>query len=424
MSAKIPHVVIVGGGFGGLEAAKALADAPVRVTLIDAHNHHLFQPLLYQVATAALAAPDIAAPIRRILRSQKNVTVLLDRVSAVELSAKRLHLTGGPLDYDHLILAAGAINNYFGNNAWAKHAPGLKTLTDALDIRRRILLAFEAAEKEPDPARRAEWLTFAVIGGGPTGVELAGSIAEIARNTLARDFRNFDPRKTRVVLIEGGDRVLTSFTAQSSEAAAEQLRRLGVELRFNARVTDIDETGVSFGGDKLIARTVLWGAGVRGSPLAETLGVPLDRAGRVLVEADLSVPGHPEVAVVGDLAAAKQADGSFVPGVAQGAMQGGALAAKNLLRRLAGQATEAFVYNDKGSMATIGRKAAVAEIGKLKLRGFLAWAMWLFIHILFLVGFRNRIAVLSEWAWAYVSYQRSARVIVSRSIEAPTSTLG
>jgi NADH:ubiquinone reductase (H+-translocating) len=424
MSAQIPHVVIVGGGFGGLEAAKALADAPVRVTLIDAHNHHLFQPLLYQVATAALAAPDIAAPIRRILRSQKNVTVLLDRVSAVDLNARRLHLTGGPLDYDHLILAAGAVNNYFGNNAWAKHAPGLKTLTDALDIRRRILLAFEAAEKEPDPARRAEWLTFAVIGGGPTGVELAGSIAEIARNTLARDFRNFDPRTTRVVLIEGGDRVLTSFTAQSSEAAAEQLRRLGVELRFNARVTNIDETGVSFGADKLIARTVLWGAGVRGAPLAETLGVPLDRAGRVLVEADLSLPGHPEVSVVGDLAAAKQADGSFVPGVAQGAMQGGALAAKNLLHRLAGRPTEPFVYNDKGSMATIGRKAAVAEIGALKLRGLPAWAMWLFIHILFLVGFRNRIAVLSEWAWAYVSYQRSARVIVSRSIEAPTSTLG
>ena len=424
MNAQIPHVVIVGGGFGGLEAAKALAKAPVRITLIDAHNHHLFQPLLYQVATAALAAPDIAAPIRRILRAQKNVTVLLDRVSAVELGTRRLHLTGGPLQYDHLILAAGAINNYFGNNAWAKHAPGLKTLTDALDIRRRILLAFEAAEKEPDAAKRAEWLTFAVIGGGPTGVELAGSIAEIARNTLARDFRNFDPRKTRVVLIEGGDRVLTSFTAQSSEAAAEQLRRLGVEIRFNARVTNIDETGVSFGADKLIARTVLWGAGVRGAPLAETLGVPLDRAGRVLVEPDLSVPGHPEVTVVGDLAAAKQADGSFVPGVAQGAMQGGDLAAKNLLHRLAGRPTEVFVYNDKGSMATIGRKAAVAEIGALKLRGFLAWAMWLFIHILFLVGFRNRIAVLSEWAWAYISYQRSARVIVSRSIEAPTSTLG
>jgi NADH dehydrogenase len=424
MNAQIPHVVIVGGGFGGLEAAKALANAPVRITLIDAHNHHLFQPLLYQVATAALSAPDIAAPIRRILRAQKNVTVLLDRVSAVELDTRRLHLTGGPLHYDHLILAAGAINNYFGNNAWAKHAPGLKTLTDALDIRRRILLAFEAAEKEPDPAKRAEWLTFAVIGGGPTGVELAGSIAEIARNTLARDFRNFDPRKTRVVLIEGGDRVLTSFTAQSSEAAAEQLRALGVEIRFNARVTNIDETGVSFGDDKLIARTVLWGAGVRGAPLAETMGVPLDRAGRVLVEPDLSVPGHPEVSVVGDLAAAKQADGSFVPGVAQGAMQGGDLAAKNLLSRLAGRPTEAFVYNDKGSMATIGRKAAVAEIGALKLRGVLAWAMWLFIHILFLVGFRNRIAVLTEWAWAYFSYHRSARVIVSRSIEAPTSTLG
>jgi NADH dehydrogenase len=286
------------------------------------------------------------------------------------------------------------------------------------------LHAVQAAEKEPDAAKRAEWLTFAVIGGGPTGVELAGSIAEIAQNTLARDFRNFDPRKTRVVLVEGGDRVLNSFAPQSSEAAAEQLRALGVEIRFNARVTNIDETGVSFGDDKLIARTVLWGAGVRGAPLAETLGVPLDRAGRVLVEPDLSVPGHPEVTVVGDLAAAKQADGSFVPGVAQGALQGGDLAAKNLLSRLAGRPTEVFVYNDKGSMATIGRKAAVAEVGALKLRGVLAWAMWLFIHILFLVGFRNRIAVLSEWAWAYFSYQRSARVIVSRSIEAPTSTLG
>lgn len=415
----LPHVVIIGGGFGGLAAARGLDGAPCRVTLVDASNHHLFQPLLYQVATAGLSAPDIAAPIRRVLAGQANLTVRLDRARAVNRAAQTVDLGGTVLRYDHLILAAGAVNNYFGHPEWERVAPGLKTLGDALEMRRRILMAFEAAEKEEDPARQREHLSFVVIGGGATGVELAGAIAEIARTTLARDFKNFDSRKTRVILVEGGDRVLGAFSPESSARAARQLERLGVELRYGNYVQAITAEGVQLGAEWIPARTVLWGAGVRGAPVAATLGVPLDRAGRVPVEPDLRLGQDPRVTVIGDLAACAQPGGGQVPGVAPAALQMGALAAKNVRATLAGQPTTPFTYVDKGSLATIGRKAAVAELWGFKLSGLLAWLLWVFVHVLFLVGFRNRVAVLSEWAWAYLSFQRSARVILSRPVDAP-----
>lgn len=412
MSGSPPHVVILGGGFGGLAAATALARAPVRLTLVDRKNHHTFQPLLYQVATAALAAPDIAAPLRQILRAQANCTVVLAEATAIDPGARRVVLADGELAYDHLILATGATHSYFGNDAWAAHAPGLKTVEDAFEIRRRVLLAYESAEREDDPDRRRAWLTFAVIGGGPTGAELAGALAEIARHTLARDFRRCDPRSARVVLLEGADRILGAFPPALSESARRQLEALGVEVRLGARVTGIDAEGVSIGAERLVARTVIWAAGVAASPLAASLGVARDRAGRVLVEPDLSIPGHPEVAVIGDLAAVKHGEG-WVPGVAPAAMQMGALAARNLLARLAGRPTEAFAYVDKGSMATIGRAAGIAKLGRLELSGLAAWLMWLLVHVFFLIGFRNRLVVMFEWAMAYFTYGRSARVILT-----------
>jgi NADH:ubiquinone reductase (H+-translocating) len=405
-----PHVVVLGGGFGGLNAARALARAPVKVTVVDKRNHHLFQPLLYQVATAALSPGDIAMPIRRIVRHQANAEVVLGEVTAIDTGARRVTFDEGHLDYDFLVLATGATHSYFGHDAWAPFAPGLKSIEDALDIRRRVLVAYEEAERETCPELQKEWLTFVVVGGGPTGVELAGSLAEISRHVLERDFRRIDPKSARVVLVEAGPRLLPSFEAGSSARAKEQLEELGAEVRTGARVTDIDARGVTLEGSRILARTVLWGAGVAASPLGAKLGVPLDRVGRVRVLSDLSVPGAPEVFVIGDLAALEQ-DGKPVPGVAPAAMQMGKHAAKNIVRRVRGVETVPFHYLDKGSLATIGRASAVAEIGGLRLSGLVAWVAWLLIHILFLIGFRNRYIVLFEWAWGYVTYERGARLI-------------
>ncbi len=406
-----PHIVIVGGGFGGLAAARALAKAPVQVTLLDRHNHHLFQPLLYQVATAGLSPAEIASPIRRILSAQGNVTVLLAEATAVEPEAKRLRLADGVFSYDQLILATGATHSYFGRDDWAIHAPGLKTLDDALEIRRRVLFAFEKAEREVDAERRRQWLTLVVVGGGPTGVEMAGALAEIARHTLPGDFRHIDPKSARVVLVEAGPRVLPAYPPDLSESARRQLEALGVHVWTGAAVTGVDAEGVQMGADRLAARTVVWAAGVEASPLARSLGVQLDRAGRVRVEPDLSVPGRPDIFVIGDLAAI-ESDGRAVPGVAPAAIQMGRHAAANVLRRLRGEPPAPFRYRDKGSLATVGRSRGVAVIGRLKLSGFFAWAAWLFVHIVFLIGFRNRFVVLFTWMWAYLTYERSARLIV------------
>ena len=419
----LPRVVILGGGFGGLYAARALAGAAVAVTLVDRRNHHVFQPLLYQVATAGLAAPDIAAPIRSILRDQANVTVLLAEALGIDPVARRVTLDAGALPYDYLVVATGATHSYFGHDDWAAFAPGLKDLEDAFEVRSRILTAFERAESAPDDAARAPWLTFVVVGGGPTGVELAGAIAEIAHRTMARDFRNFDPAKARVVLVDGVDRVLPTFPAASSRDAAGLLRKKGVEIVLSARATAIDAAGVTLdGGQRIAARTVLWAAGVASSPLGRELGVPLDRLGRVPVAPDLSVPAHPEVFVVGDLAAVAQEGGSFLPGTAQPAIQAGRAAAANITRRVRGEATMPFRYNDLGTMATIGRSAAVAIVGGRTFSGYLAWLLWVFIHITWLIGFRNRAIVMLEWAWAYWTWGRGARVILERRKIAASGT--
>jgi NADH dehydrogenase len=406
-----PHVVIVGGGFGGLYAARALAGRPVRVTLLDRRNHHLFQPLLYQVATAALNPSDIATPLRSILRCAANVTVLLAEVEAVDLAARRLVLDGDSMEYDALVLAAGAGHSYFGHDDWEPLAPSLKTLEDALEIRRRVLLAYEEAEREQDRAEQRALLTSVVIGGGPTGVELAGALAEISRETIARDFRLIDPTKARIVLLEGGPRVLAAFPDPLPARAAAALTRIGVEVRTGATVTRVTPDAVWIGGEQIRARTVLWAAGVAAAPLTRTLGVPLDRAGRVHVERDLSIPGHPEAFAIGDLCAFTGDDGHALPGLAPVALQQGRAAARNVLHRLAGEPTEPFRYRDRGSMATIGRAAAVAVVGRFRLSGLVAWLAWLFVHIAFLIGFRNRFLVLFQWAWAYISWQRGARLI-------------
>ncbi|MBI3267852.1 MAG: NAD(P)/FAD-dependent oxidoreductase [Planctomycetes bacterium] len=404
------HVVIVGGGFGGLYAARALGRAPVRVTVIDRKNHHVFQPLLYQVATAALNPSDIASPIRRILRRQQNTTVLLAEATGVDVPGKRLLLADGGVPYDYLLLATGVTHSYFGHDDWARHAPGLKNLEDALEIRRRVLVAYEAAEREPDRDRRREWLTFVVVGAGPTGVELAGALAEISRHALARDFRNIDPTQARILLLEGTARVLPSYPPALSEKAAGQLARLGVEVRTAAQVTGIDNRTVALGKERLFARTVLWAAGVTASPLARTLGVPLDRAGRVHVRPDLTIPGRDDVFVVGDLASFEQ-DGRPLPGMAPPAIQEAQHAARNILRALDSKPYLPFQYVHRGSMATIGRAAAVADLGFLTLSGLTAWLVWLLIHILWLIGFRNRLVVLIGWAWAYIKWERGARLI-------------
>ena len=406
-----PHVVIVGGGFGGLYAARALAGRPVRVTLLDRRNHHLFQPLLYQVATAALNPSDIATPLRSILRRAPNVTVLLGEVESVDLTGRRLALDEGEIGYDALVLAAGAGNSYFGHDDWEPLAPSLKSLEDALEIRRRVLLAYEDAERERDGAEQRALLTSVVIGGGPTGVELAGALAEISRETIARDFRRIDPAKARIVLLEAGPRVLAGFPDPLPARAAAALTRIGVEVRTGALVTRVTPDAVWLGGEQIRARTVLWAAGVSAAPVTRTLGVPLDRAGRVPVERDLSIPGHREAFAIGDVCAFTGEDGRPLPGVAPVAIQQGRVVADNVLRHLRGEPTRAFRYRDRGTMATIGRAAAVAVVGPFRLWGLPAWLAWLFVHIMSLIGFRNRFLVLFQWAWAYVSWQRGARLI-------------
>jgi len=406
-----PRVVILGCGFGGLFAARALAKAPLEVTVVDRTNHHLFQPLLYQVATAGLAAPAIAEPIRRTLARQRNVTVLYGEAQRVDVAARRVILENGDaLPYERLILATGATDSYFGHDEWRAHAPGLKTLEDAFAIRERILLAFEHAEREADPVTRAAWLTFVVIGAGATGVEMAGMLAEISRHTLKGEFRRFDPRNARVVLVEGMERVLPPYTPDLSERARVQLERMGVTVWLGRRVTGIDAQGVQLGGDRLEAKTVVWCAGVAASPLGATLGVPLERGGRVIVEPDLSVPGHPEIQAVGDLAYLPEHQPP-VPGVAPAAKQMGRHAARNIVAALAGRPTRPFRYRDYGQLATIGRSSAVAMFGRIHVWGWLAWVAWLTAHIFFLIGFRNRIVVLIDWAWAYWTFERSARVV-------------
>ncbi|MBL0730767.1 NAD(P)/FAD-dependent oxidoreductase [Piscinibacter sp. HJYY11] len=440
-----PNVIIIGCGFGGLEAVKALSKAAVNITLIDRTNHHLFQPLLYQVATAGLSAPAISAPIRHILRREMrrgNLTVLQAEVTAIDAADKSVVLDDGErLDYDHLVVAAGATHSYFGHDDWAQHAPGLKTLADAFDIRARVIGAFERAERSADPAERAAWMSFVVVGAGPTGVEMAGTLAEIAQHTLAQQFRRIDSKLARVVLLEGSDKVLGSFVPELSQRAREQLKRLKVDVRTGCKVNAIDETGVTYEGHEgdvlltnhLPTRTVVWAAGVAGSPLgrslAATANAELDRAGRVVVQPDLSLLDHPNVYVIGDLAAARSygdGDPTPVPGVSPAAKQMGRLAAANILRRLKHEPTEAFRYRDYGSLATIGRRAAVVDLavpvfGALRFSGFLAWIFWLFAHIYFLIGFRNRLVVLIDWAWAYMTFERHARVVAEapRGPEAP-----
>jgi NADH dehydrogenase len=407
-----PRVIVVGGGFAGLSAVRTLHSAAVDILLIDRVNHHTFQPLLYQVATAGLAAPSIAAPLRHILRSQRNATVILGDVHRIDIEAREVHVDGISHPYDFLVVATGSTHAYFGHDEWQQYAPGLKTLEDGLRIRARVLTAFERAEATEDRARQMQWLTFLIVGGGATGVELAGTLAEIARHTLKREFRHIDPAAARVLLVEAGDRVLPSFPASLSEKARRQLERLGVIVRTGKPVTSLDEHGAMIGGERIAARTVLWAAGVAASPLGAALGVAVDRAGRVRVTAQLTVPGHPEVFVAGDLAAVPEEMGT-VPAIAPAAKQMGRFAAAAILSNLAGRPAGAFRYRHFGSLATIGRMAAVADFGRVRLSGLLAWWVWLTAHIYFLIGFRNRLVVLIDWAEAYWSYRRAARIIIA-----------
>jgi NADH dehydrogenase len=413
----LPRVVIVGAGFGGLNAAQALAKAPVQITVIDQKNFHTFQPLLYQVATAGLSPGEIAAPIRSILRSHKNIEVLMAEVTGFDLDHRTVKTSDTDVPYDYLIVAAGAGHSYFGHDDWEPYAPGLKTIEDALEIRRRVLLAFELAERHAAAGETAIPLNFVVVGGGPTGVELAGTLAEIARHALAHEFRSIDPARTHILLLEAGPRILPAYSEDLSQSAQGQLKHLGVEVRTSTMVTQIEPGAVQAGGTRLTATVVLWAAGVAASPLGKKLGAPVDRAGRVLVQPDLSVPGHPDVFVIGDLAALKDEQGKMLPGVAPVAIQEGRFAAK-LIRKGVESRTNvdfgsrpAFHYWDKGSLATIGRAAAVAEFGRIHISGFIAWLSWLFVHILFLIGFRNRLLVFIQWAWSYVTYERGARLI-------------
>ena len=418
-----PHVVVIGGGFAGLWAVRALARDPVRITLIDRRNHHLFQPLLYQVATAGLSAPDIAAPLRHILRGQANVEVLLAEVTGIDAAARHVALANGrTLGYDTLVLASGATHAYFGHDEWAEVAPGLKTLDDALAIRRRVLTAFERAEAARSDAERDAWLDFAVVGGGPTGVELAGTLAEIARHTLRNEFRHIDPSRARVRLIEAGPRVLASFPEDLSAKARRQLERLGVDVVTGRAVTSITDAGYALGEDFIASRTVLWAAGVAASPLGRMLGVETDRVGRVPVAPDLSVPAHPDVYVAGDLASVQHA-GRPVPGVAPAAKQMGRHVARAIRARLRSEPAPAFVYRDYGNLATIGRMAGVVDLHGVKLSGLVAWWFWLVAHVFFLIGFRNRLIVLINWAWSYWSYQRHARIILRDEPERETGAI-
>jgi len=440
-AAARPRVLVVGCGFGGIEAVRALSKAPVEITLVDRTNHHLFQPLLYQVATAGLSAPAVSAPIRHALRHEMkrgNLTILKAEVRTIDVAARTASLDGGEtIAWDHLIVAAGATHGYFGHDEWERHGPGLKTLADAFDIRSRVIGAFESAERATADAERNAWMTFVVIAGGPTGVEMAGTMSEIAQHTLAREFRRIDPKQTRVILLEGSPRILGTFVAKQSERARRQLERLGVDVRTESKVTAIDAEGVTYdsaksgGSERIAARTVIWAAGVAGSPLGAELargsGAALDRAGRVVVAPDLSLPGHPEISVIGDLAAALShgpKGTTPVPGVSPAAKQMGRTAAGNIMRRLRGEPTLAFRYRDYGNLATVGRKAAVVELavpvfGTIRFSGLAAWLFWLFAHIYFLIGFRNRLMVMTDWAWAYFTYERGARVVAEPASSAP-----
>jgi NADH:quinone reductase (non-electrogenic) len=408
------RVVIIGGGFGGLSAVRRLRRADVAVTLLDRRNHHVFQPLLYQVATAGLSPGDIASPIRWILRRQRNVDVLLEDVARIDTAARQVHFRdAASCPYDYLIVAAGATHAYFGHDDWRPSAPGLKTLEDALEIRRRVLGAFETAERDSVIAGQTPRLTFVIVGGGPTGVELAGALAEIAKQTLAQDFRHFDPRAARILLLEAGPAILSTFPEPLRDAARRDLERLGVEVRTGTAVTNITPGVVEAGGERIEAVSILWAAGVAASPLGATLGAPLDRAGRVRINADLTIPGHPEVFVIGDLATLAGVDGKPLPGVAQVAIQMGAHAASNIIRATEGQPLRPFHYTNLGNLATIGRASAIADLPIVQLKGYVAWLFWLFVHIAKLIGFRNRLLVMIQWAWAYISYDRAVRLITS-----------
>src|SRR5947209_11262858 len=419
---ETPRVVIIGAGFGGLEAAKKLGGKNVRVTVIDRTNYHLFQPLLYQVATAALSPADIAAPVRAVLSKCKNLEVMLAEVQSVDVDAKKIRTTDVEIAYDLLIVATGARHSYFGHNEWEKLAPGLKSLEDAIELRRRLLLAFEYAEKITDEAAKKAAMTFVIIGGGPTGVEMAGAIAEIARYTLAKDFRHIDPSSARVVLVEGDQRVISAFPEDLSEKALEQLKELGVEVHTGVHATNLTEAGLRVGDEFIPCRVKIWAAGNAASFVGKTTGAPVDRAGRVIVNDDLTIPGHREVQVIGDLANFSHDGGKPLPGVSPVAMQQGRHAARNILAMMDGREPERFRYWDKGSMATIGRNRAVADLHWFHFSGLLAWLAWLFVHIIFLVGFRNRIAVLIQWAWAYITFNKGARLI-TRNFQAETRPL-
>lgn len=420
-------VIIVGGGFAGIKAAKAFGNKKdVSVTLIDRRNYHLFQPLLYQVATAGLSPAEISGPIRGILSKYQNISVFLDNVKAVDLAEKKVEITDRKIDYDYLILACGAKHSYFAHPEWEENAPGLKTLEQATEIRRRLLIAFEMAEKETNPEKQKQHLTFVIVGAGPTGVELAGAIAEISRHTLMKDFRHIDPSQTRVLLIEAGSRILAAFDADLSRKAARDLEDLGVQIWTNTRVTEVKESSVVLGDEVVKASTILWAAGVQPSSLNKSLGVPLDRSGRVIIEKDLSLKDHPEVFVLGDQACYLTDDGKSLPGLASVAMQQGEHAAHEILHEIGGKPRTNFRYLDKGQMATIGRRKAIAQIHNLKFSGFFAWILWLFIHVYYLIGFKNKFFVIWQWAYAYFTFKRGARLIVdkewrSQKIKTPVS---
>ena len=414
-SKPIPRIVIVGAGFGGLNAARTLARQPVEITIVDRKNHHTFQPLLYQVATAGLSPGEIASPIRAIFRGENNVLSLLEQVESFDFGRRLVKTSEQEIPYDYLIVAAGATHAYFGHDDWEPYAPGLKTIEDALEIRRRVLLAFELAERQAVSGVSTEPLNFIVVGAGPTGVELAGTLAEINQHVLAHEFRSIDPSRTRILLLEGGPRVLPAYAEDLSRSAEEQLRRLGVDVRTNTMVTGIEPGAVRMGGSRIVAPVILWAAGVAASPLGNKLGAPCDRAGRVLVQPDLSLPGHPEVFVIGDLAALKDEQGKMLPGVAPVAIQEGKYVGNLIRNELRGKPRLNFHYWDKGSLATIGRAAAVAQFGRIHISGFVAWLSWLFIHIFFLIGFQNRLLVFIQWAWSYVTYERGARLITGRT---------
>jgi NADH dehydrogenase len=429
----LPHIIVVGAGFAGLNFCKKFPTGRARITVLDRQNHHLFQPLLYQVATAGLSAVDIAQPVRAILNDKPNLEVMMAEVTGCDLAAKKIRIRDhGELGYDYLVLALGGVTSYFGHDEWARFAPGLKSLDDALRIRREILLAFERAEAEPDERRRKELMTIVVIGGGPTGVELAGAFAELTRTVLKKDFDRIDPTKARVLLVEGGPRVLGTFPPDLSASAQRQLERLGVEVRTGVHVTAIREGELEVGGETIRAANIIWGAGVTAHPLTKTLGVELDRAGRVKILPDLSVPGHPEVFALGDMTVLTDAKGRIVPGLCPAALQMGAHAAKVIGDEIAGGKREpssakvtegrlaeraAYTYVDKGSMATIGRSSAVAVVGRLHFSGYPAWIAWLGIHLIFLIGFRNKLSVLMQWTYSYLTYKRGARVITGMSGE-------